>query len=163
MRGYITGTTSTSMWTNYKQGVRDYCGHLLPDGLVKNQKLDQNKLTPTTKDDTHDELISADKVVSSGRMSQADWDTCAKYAHALFALGQELAAQRGLILVDTKYEFGKDKEGNILLVDEIHTPDSSRYWVKDSYDARMSAGEVTLFCSTFFVYVVYTVKYLYDS
>jgi phosphoribosylaminoimidazole-succinocarboxamide synthase len=142
MRGYITGSTSTSLWTNYNKGVRNYCGHTFPDGLVKNQKLSENKLTPTTKSDEHDELISAEEIVSKGFMTQADWDKCAEYAHRLFAFGQETARKNGLILVDTKYEFGKDSEGNILIVDEIHTPDSSRYWVADTFEARMAAGEV---------------------
>jgi len=141
MRGYITGSTNTSMWTHYKNGVRDYCGHTLPDGLVKNVKLESNLLTPTTKDDTHDELISAAEVVSSGRMTQEQWDYCADAAQKLFAFGQETAASRGLILVDTKYEFGLDESGTIRLIDEIHTPDSSRYWIADTYDARMAAGD----------------------
>ena len=140
MRGYITGSTSTSMWTNYKNGVRNYCGHQLSDNLVKNQKLDSNKLTPTTKDDIHDELISAEEIVSSGRMSQEDWNICAKYAHDIFAFSQKKSLEKGLILVDTKYEFGKDKDGNILLVDEIQTPDSSRYWIADTYQERFNAG-----------------------
>jgi len=140
MRGYITGSTSTSIWTNYDKGVRQYCGHALPDGLVKNQQLEQNLLTPTTKDDTHDELISAEEVVSSGRMSQAQWDVCARYSHDLFRFGQEKALEKGLILVDTKYEFGTDEAGQIVLIDEIQTPDSSRYWVADSYAQRMAEG-----------------------
>jgi phosphoribosylaminoimidazole-succinocarboxamide synthase len=126
MRGYITGSTNTSLWTHYSNGVREYCGHHIPDGLVKNQKLERNLLTPTTKDDKHDELISAEEVVAQGRMTQEEWDTCAEAAQALFAFGQEIAAKRGLILVDTKYEFGKDADGNITLLDEIHTPDSRR-------------------------------------
>ncbi len=143
MRGYITGSTSTSLWTNYKKGVRYYCGHHFPDGLVKNQKLTENKLTPTTKSDEHDELISAEEIISKGYMSKEDWDVCANYAYQLFAFGQEVAKKNGLILVDTKYEFGKDENGNIVVVDEIHTPDSSRYWVADTYEARMAAGEVS--------------------
>jgi phosphoribosylaminoimidazole-succinocarboxamide synthase len=145
MRGYITGSTSTSMWTNYAKGMRNYCGHILPEGLKKNQKLDEIKLTPTTKDDVHDELISAEEVVKSGRMTKEDWDLCAKYSHELFAFGQKKALERGLILVDTKYEFGKDEEGNIMLIDEIQTPDSSRFWIADTYDARFAAGEVSRF------------------
>ncbi|CAN0384082.1 unnamed protein product [Ascophyllum nodosum] len=141
MRGYLTGSTSTSIWNNYSNGCRDYCGHRLPDGMSKNQVLPMgNILTPTTKDAVHDELISAEAVTSSGRMSQADWDRCSAMAHALFRFGQEAAAKRGLILVDTKYEMGKDEEGNILVVDEIHTPDSSRYWVKETYEASLAAG-----------------------
>jgi phosphoribosylaminoimidazole-succinocarboxamide synthase len=142
MRGYMTGSTSTSIWMNYDKGMREYCGHTLPDGLVKNQKLPMgNLLTPTTKDEKHDELISAASVVSEGHMTQADWDVCADYAQRLFAFGQEVAASRGLILVDTKYEFGRGPDGTILLIDEVHTPDSSRYWIADTYDERMKAGK----------------------
>lgn len=124
MRGYITGSTNTSLWTHYANGARDYCGHRLPDGLMKNQKLSVNLLTPTTKSEWHDELISAEQITSSGLMSLEDWDECAVKAHQLFAFGQTMAESKGLILVDTKYEFGKDEYGNILLVDEVHTPDS---------------------------------------
>ncbi|CAM9969236.1 unnamed protein product, partial [Heterosigma akashiwo] len=141
MRGYMTGSTGTSIWMNYSKGVREYCGHQLPEGLVRNQKLADNLLTPTTKDDTHDELISAAQVVESGRMTQEEWDVCAGYAHALFQFGQTKAAEQGFILVDTKYEFGKDSDGNILLIDEIHTPDSSRYWISSSYEARIAEGK----------------------
>jgi len=143
MRGYITGTTSTSMWTNYLKGVRNYCGHILPEGLQKNQKLDSIKLTPTTKDDTHDELISGEEIVSSGRMSFDDFELCKKYSMQLFEYSQQEASQKGLILVDTKYEFGKDSSGKILLVDEIQTPDSSRYWVASTYQSRFDAGLVS--------------------
>lgn len=141
MRGFITGTTSTSLWTNYEKGVRLYCGHSFPDAMVKNQKLDGNKLTPTTKGE-HDELISAEEVVQRGLMTQEQWDLCAIYAHKLFSYGQEVAARRGLILVDTKYEFGLLEEtGEILLVDEIHTPDCSRYWLSDTYESKFALGE----------------------
>jgi phosphoribosylaminoimidazole-succinocarboxamide synthase len=142
MRGYITGSTSTSLWTNYSKGVRNYCGHIFPDGLRKNQKLDGNKLTPTTKSDEHDELISAEEIIKQGYLTEEDWNQCAIYAHALFEFGQEVAKKNGLILVDTKYEFGKDADGNIVVADEIHTPDSSRYWVADTYDAKFANGEV---------------------
>lgn len=141
VRGYITGSTDTSLWKNYAAGSRDYCGLSLPEGLVKNQKLDANVLTPTTKDDAGDRPISPAEIVSLGLMSQADADTCAEAALALFARGQALAAERGLILVDTKYEFGRDSDGTIRLIDEIHTPDSSRYWVAATYAARMAAGK----------------------
>jgi phosphoribosylaminoimidazole-succinocarboxamide synthase len=144
VRGYITGSTATSMWTNYANGVRSYCGHTLPEGLQKNQKLTRCIITPTTKSTEHDALTSADEIVAEGVMSQGQWDTCAHYALSLFALGQELCAQRGLILVDTKYEFGVDvRDGSIRLVDELHTPDSSRFWVADSYEQRFGAGEVS--------------------
>ncbi|KAJ1404387.1 hypothetical protein B484DRAFT_457344, partial [Ochromonadaceae sp. CCMP2298] len=140
MRGYITGTTGTSLWTNYNKGVRDYCGHIFPDGMLKNQKLDSNKLTPTTKSDEHDELVSAQEVVSREFMSQECWDKCATYAHLLFAYGQQTALQHGLILVDTKYEFGLSEAGEVLLIDEVHTPDSSRYWIAETYSAKIADG-----------------------
>jgi phosphoribosylaminoimidazole-succinocarboxamide synthase len=141
MRGYLTGSTSTSIWKNYEKGVRSYCGHVLPDGLIKNQKLDSPLLTPTTKDAVHDELISAAEVMGKGYMSEAHWTQCAAYAHALFDFGQEEANRKGYILVDTKYEFGVcEKTGEVMLVDEIHTPDSSRYWIRDSYE-QQPAGQ----------------------
>lgn len=139
MRGYLTGSTSTSIWTNYSNGVRQYCGHTLPEDMTRNQKLPSNLLTPTTKDDVHDELISAEEIVQQHRMSQSDYDRCAEYSHALFGFSQRLAAEKGLILVDTKYEFGRDDAtGEILLIDELQTPDSSRYWVLDTFQARVS-------------------------
>lgn len=141
MRGYITGSTSTSLWTNYEKGVRKYCGIDLPEGLRKNQKLWENLITPTTKSDVHDELISPEEVVRRGLMTQADWDYCSAKAKELFAFGQKVADEHGLILVDTKYEFGKDEEGTIRLIDEIHTPDSSRYWISATYEDRFKAGE----------------------
>ena len=134
MRGYITGSTSTSLWTHYNKGVRQYCGHTFPDGLKKNQKLETNILTPTTKDDSHDELISEEEILSKGIMTSEDWYICKNYAINLFNYSQERALEKGLILVDTKYEFGKDiLTGNILLIDEIQTPDSSRYWIASTY------------------------------
>jgi len=129
------------MWTNYSKGMRNYCGHILPEGLIKNQILDDVKLTPTTKSDLHDELISAADVISSGLMSQEDWNTCEGYAYALFRHGQAVAREKGLILVDTKYEFGKDSDGVIRVVDEIHTPDSSRYWIAATYEQNMAAAQ----------------------
>ena len=140
VRGYMTGSTSTSIWKNYSNGMRKYCGHSLPDGMIKNQRLPEILLTPTTKDE-HDELISADEVIASGRMTSEDWQVCARYAEELFKYSQKKATEKGLILVDTKYEFGKDLSGTILLIDEIQTPDSSRYWVADTYEDRMSKGE----------------------
>jgi phosphoribosylaminoimidazole-succinocarboxamide synthase len=138
VRGYITGTTSTALWTQYKNGVRNYCGNPLPEGLLKNQRLDKPLLTPTTKDVAHDRPISAEEIVSEGMMSQADWDKAADAAMRLYEFGVETAAKNGLILVDTKYEFGKDRDGNIVLIDEIHTPDSSRYWLANSYEERFA-------------------------
>lgn len=140
VRGYMTGSTDTSMWTHYKKGSRLYCGISLPDGMVKNQKLETPLVTPTTKDE-HDAPISPADIVESGRMTQEEWDACSKYALALFAFGQKVAEERGLILVDTKYEFGKTDKGDMLLVDEIHTPDSSRYWLAESYAERFASGK----------------------
>src|SRR3989338_3243940 len=138
VRGYITGTTSTSAWINYEKGVRDFCGNVLPEGLQKNQKFDSPIITPTTKSDEHDRLISPAQIVSEGLMTRADWEYVSDKALELFTFGQEIAASHGLILVDTKYEFGKDAAGNILLVDEIHTPDSSRYWMAQTYGDRLA-------------------------
>ena len=141
VRGYITGSTSTSLWTVYNNGDREYCGNMLEEGLVKNQKLDENMLTPTTKEEHHDRPISPEDIVKEGWMSQEDWDYCSNKALELFSFGQEKAADHGMILVDTKYEMGKDSDGNIVLIDEIHTPDSSRYWIADTYDERMKDGK----------------------
>lgn len=140
VRGYMTGSTSTSLWTHYRNGSRNYCGNALPDGLVKSQKLEKNILTPTTKSE-HDEPVSLEQIVSMGLMSEDDLRVCAQAALELFAFGQEVAKEHGLILVDTKYEFGRDKDGVIRLIDEIHTPDSSRYWLAGSYEERFKAGE----------------------
>ena len=138
---YMTGSTDTSIWKNYSNGVRNYCGHALPEGMVKNQKLSQNILTPTTKEEEHDRPISAEEIIAEKWMTQEDWDVCAKAAVKVFALGQKIASEHGLILVDTKYEFGRDLEtGEILLIDEVHTPDSSRYWLANSYEERIAAG-----------------------
>ena len=141
VRGYITGSTSTSLWTVYNNGDREYCGNALQEGLVKNQALDTNMLTPTTKEEHHDRPISPDEIISEGWMTQKDWDYCSQMALELFAFGQDKAIQNGMILVDTKYEMGRDKDGIIRLIDEIHTPDSSRYWVANTYDEHMSAGQ----------------------
>ena len=141
VRGYITGSTSTSLWTVYNNGDREYCGNILSEGLKKNQKLEANMLTPTTKEEHHDRPIAPPEIVSEGWMSQEDWDYCSQKALALFAFGQQKAAEHGLILVDTKYEMGRDTDGTIRLIDEIHTPDSSRYWIAETYDERMSADQ----------------------
>ena len=141
VRGYITGSTSTSLWTVYNNGDREYCGNILSEGLKKNQKLEANMLTPTTKEEHHDRPIAPPEIVSEGWMSQEDWDYCSQKALALFAFGQQKAAEHGLILVDTKYEMGRDTDGTICLIDEIHTPDSSRYWIAETYDERISAGQ----------------------
>lgn len=138
----MTGSTSTSIWKNYQNGVRNYCGHALPEGMKKNQKLSGNLLTPTTKEEDHDRPISQEDIVKEKWMTQEDLDVCASAALKVFALGQEIAQEHGLILVDTKYEFGRDLEtGEILLIDEVHTPDSSRYWLASSYEERIAAGK----------------------
>ena len=141
VRGYITGSTSTALWTVYNNGDREYCGNALPEGLVKNQKLEANMLTPTTKEEHHDRPISPYEIVSEGWMTKEDWDYCSHRALELFAFGQKKAAENGMILVDTKYEMGRDADGTIRLIDEIHTPDSSRYWIAKTYDERMAVGE----------------------
>ena len=141
VRGYMTGSTQTSIWHNYQLGIRDFCGNQLREGYQKNDALDEIIITPTTKSEEHDLPISAKEIVKQGIMTQDDWNTCAKYAMTLFEAGQKICEKRGLILVDTKYEFGKDKDGNILLIDEVHTPDSSRYWIKHSYEERHNKGE----------------------
>jgi len=137
----MTGSTSTSIWKNYQNGVRSYCGHQLPEGMTKNQKLAKNILTPTTKEEAHDRPISPKEIIDENWMTQEDWDICAEAALKIFEMGQSIAFNHGLILVDTKYEFGRDVEtGEILLIDEVHTPDSSRYWLLDSYEARIAQG-----------------------
>ncbi|MBB3974825.1 phosphoribosylaminoimidazole-succinocarboxamide synthase [Rhizobium azooxidifex] len=142
VRGYLAGTTSTSILTKYRNGEREMYGIRLPDGLRDNEKLPQPIITPTSKafDGGHDEPLSGDEILSQGLLSADQWETVSSYALALFARGQARAAERGLILADTKYEFGTDKDGRIVLADEIHTPDSSRYWIADSYQAAFSAG-----------------------
>lgn len=141
VRGYMTGSTDTSIWTQYQKGVRTYCGHALPEGMKKNEPLPKNIVTPTTKEKEHDRPITAEEIVAEGWLTQQQWDFCSAKTLELFAFGQKLAAERGLILVDTKYEFGVTSDGEILLIDEIHTPDSSRYWLADSYAERLSAGQ----------------------
>ena len=143
VRDYLTGSTDTSIWPMYKRGGRTLYGHRFPDGMVKNQKLPSTILTPTTKaaQGAHDTPMTAADIVRRGLLAQAQWDELAEKSLGLFARGREIAAGNGLILVDTKYEFGVDADGRITLADEIHTPDSSRYWIADSYDARIKRGE----------------------
>ncbi len=141
MRGYITGVTGTSLWTAYKDGKRDFGNFVLEDGLDKNQKLPEAVFTPTTKSDEHDRPISPAEIVAEGLLTQEMTDEVERVSKALFARGQEIAERSGLILVDTKYEFGLDSEGKLTLIDEIHTPDSSRYWKKDTYNDRLSMGQ----------------------
>lgn len=141
IRRYITGTTNTSLWTHYAKGGREYCGHKLPEGLVKNQRLEKPLLTPTTKSAEHDMPLSAEEIISQNLMSKHDWEYVSNIALKLFEFGTKTAAEREIILVDTKYEFGRDKDGNILLIDEVHTPDSSRYWLAENYEERMAKKE----------------------
>jgi len=141
VRGYITGTTDTSLWTVYNNGDREYCGNTLPEGLKKNDKLDAPMLTPTTKDKVHDRPVSREEIIDLGLMSAENYDIAAKMSLDLFAFGQETAKKNGLILVDTKYEIGTDASGKIKFVDEIHTPDSSRFWIGGSYKERIDAGQ----------------------
>jgi phosphoribosylaminoimidazole-succinocarboxamide synthase len=136
VRGYLTGSTDTSAWTLYSKGNRDICGNALPDGMVKNQKFERPILTPTTKAETHDESISAEQIVSRGIIDERTWNKLSGIVFTLFDYGTTLAAKNGLILVDTKYELGADASGEILLIDEVHTPDSSRYWLKATYEER---------------------------
>lgn len=143
VRDYLAGTTGTSILTMYKAGRRDMYGVRLPDGLGDNTKLPQTIITPTSKAalGSHDEPLTPDDIVSRGLLTAEQWQTVSAYALALFERGRAMAAERGLILVDTKYEFGTDSDGRIVLADEIHTPDSSRYWFLDSYAERVGRGE----------------------
>lgn len=140
VRAYLTGSSKTSAWMNYSNGVRNFCGVRLPDGMVKNQKFAAPIITPTTKNDD-DELIDPEGIVSQGLASTELWQEIEQKAMALFERGQKLAAERGLILVDTKYEMGIDAGGNLTIADEVHTPDSSRYWIADSYEERLASGK----------------------
>jgi phosphoribosylaminoimidazole-succinocarboxamide synthase len=141
VRGYLTGSTDTSAWTQYAKGIRTICGNSMPEGMVKNQKFDKPILTPTTKSDAHDESISADEIISRGIIDEFTWRKLEAIAFGLFNIGTEIARKNGLILVDTKYELGTDANGEIILIDEIHTPDSSRYWISDSYNDRFNARQ----------------------
>ncbi|GGC34077.1 phosphoribosylaminoimidazole-succinocarboxamide synthase [Siccirubricoccus deserti] len=144
VRDYLAGTTSTAILTMYQAGRREMYGHRFPDGLRPNQKLPATIITPTTKAfdaGGHDEELTAERILSTGLLTAAQWEEVSARALALFARGREMAAKQGLILVDTKYEFGFDADGKIVLADEIHTPDSSRYWFAGSYPERFTAGE----------------------
>ena len=143
VRAYLAGTTGTSILTLYNQGLREMYGVRLPDGLRPNERLPGAILTPTSKafDGGHDEPLTPSQILEGGLLTRAQWEEVSAHALALFSRGQALAAERGLILVDTKYEFGLDPEGRVILADEIHTPDSSRYWMAESYETRFEAGE----------------------
>ncbi len=142
VRGYLAGSTSTSVLTQYKQGQRAMYGHVLPDGMRDNQILARPIITPTSKafDGDHDAPLTASDILSQGLLTADQWDEVSTAALALFARGQQMAAERGLILVDTKYEFGTDQNGKVLIADEIHTPDSSRYWIASGYEAAFERG-----------------------
>jgi phosphoribosylaminoimidazole-succinocarboxamide synthase len=143
VRAYLTGVSSTSILTAYRAGAREFCGHKLPDGLEEHGPLPEPILTPTTKapQGSHDENASREELIARNMISSKHFDAAAEYAMALFAHGQKVCAQRGLILVDTKYEFGLAPDGQIVLIDEIHTPDSSRYWFAKSYAERRQKGQ----------------------
>src|SRR3989338_743426 len=141
VRGYITGVTGTSLWHHYSKGKRDFGNFTLPDGMKKNQKLKRPVFTPSTKQDDHDRTLSPQEMVDEGIVSEEIIQKVEKTALALFARGQEIAKRQRLILVDTKYEFGTDADGNLVLIDEIHTPDSSRFWQLASYEERFTADE----------------------
>ena len=143
VRDYLTGTTGTSIWPMYRAGRREIYGIRFPDGLRENQKLPLTVITPTTKavDGSHDEPLTPGDIIGRGLLTSEQWREVSELALALFARGRAIAAERGLILVDTKYEFGSDASGRIILGDEIHTPDSSRYWIRDNYERRFAAGE----------------------
>jgi phosphoribosylaminoimidazole-succinocarboxamide synthase len=140
VRAYITGVTKTSLWFNYESGQREVAGNRLPDGLRKNQRLAQPILTPTTKLEDHDRNISRTDAIGAGLISAPLFDRIAELSFALFARGTELASERGLILVDTKYEFGV-LGAEVFLIDEVHTPDSSRYWYADTYQSLLEDGK----------------------
>ena len=141
VRGYLTGVTDTAIWTRYSSGQRDFGGVTLPDGMKKNQKLPSPIFDPTTKEDTHDRAISPAEMIAEGLITKDLFEEIKKTAIALFIRGQEVAAKQGLILVDTKYEFGMDRSEKLVLIDEIHTPDSSRFWQLTSYEERIGKGK----------------------
>lgn len=143
VRGYLTGVSDTSIARAYERGERTFCGHALPDGLRRHQKLPENLVTPSTKapKGEHDISVSRDFLIDRGLIEAARYDALERRCLALFAAGQRLAAERGLILVDTKYELGVRPDGETVLIDEIHTPDSSRYWYADGYAQAMERGE----------------------
>ena len=139
IRGYITGNTTTSLWHHYKNGCRNYCGLDIKEGLVKNQKLDKPIITPTTKCN-EDKPISKEEIVKQYYLTFEELEFIYDKVYKLFEFGQKIASKAGFILVDTKYEFGRDEDNNIILIDELHTCDSSRYWIEESYESRFNSG-----------------------
>ncbi len=143
VRSYLTGVTSTSIWRHYEQGSRLYAGHQLPDGMKKNQPLPRPLVTPSTKAEKggHDETVSREQLLERRLLDAKTFEQLSEMCLKMFAFGQERARSRGLILVDTKYELGRRPDGTIVFIDEIHTPDSSRYWHAEDYAARLAKGE----------------------
>ena len=141
VRGFVSGVTNTSLWHTYSEGKRDYGTFTLPDGLEKNDRLPEPVLTPTTKFEAHDRNLTPNEAVEEGLITTELWDQLQDAALKLFAFGQKTAEATGYMLVDTKYEFGLDSEGNLVLIDEIHTPDSSRYWDMSTYEERRAEGQ----------------------
>ncbi len=143
VRGYLTGVSSTSIWRAYEGGARSFCGHDLAEGMKKHQKLPENIVTPSTKaaKGEHDKSVSKNELFEMGVIEAEEFDRLEARCLELFAFGQRVAADRGMILVDTKYELGRKPDGEVVLIDEIHTPDSSRYWYADTYGQSMERGE----------------------
>lgn len=143
VRGYITGVTTTSLWYHYEKGVRNFCDNVLPENLRKNQKLATPIITPSTKaaKGGHDESVGRSEILARTHISPEQYDYLAEVSLKLYQRGVEIAAKQGIILVDTKYEFGVTPDGEIVLIDEIHTPDSSRFWFADEYEERFARGE----------------------
>ncbi|MBI5469810.1 phosphoribosylaminoimidazolesuccinocarboxamide synthase [Candidatus Kaiserbacteria bacterium] len=145
VRGFLTGVTSTSIWTHYQAGKRDFGNFTLPDGMKKNQRFDKPVFTPSTKADDHDRTLSPQEMVEEGIIEAQVLEKIEEKSLQLFERGQQIAAKKGLILADTKYEFGLDDNGTLTLIDEIHTPDSSRWWYLDSYEERFGKGEEPIY------------------
>jgi phosphoribosylaminoimidazole-succinocarboxamide synthase len=160
VRGYITGVTSTALWYRYALGERDIYGYHFPEGLRKNSRLPEPIITPTTKGGStgHDERLTCAEVVEKGLLDENTWDQVQSAALAIFKRGQEIAKKAGMILVDTKYEFGRAEDGSVVFIDEVHTPDSSRFWKADSYEERFSAGEDPENFDKEFVRIAYAAK-----
>ncbi len=160
VRGFITGVTSTALWYRYSLGEREIYGYTFPEGLTKNQQLPEPIITPTTKGGVtgHDERLTCAEVVETGLLEAATWEQVQAAALAIFKRGQELARKSGLILVDTKYEFGRTPDGRVLLIDEVHTPDSSRFWKADTYQAQVAAGQEPENFDKEFVRIAYAEK-----
>ena len=145
VRGFLTGVTGTSIWTHYQKGQRDFGNFKLMDGMRKNQRLLRPVFTPSTKSDEHDRTMTPQEMVKEGIVDRATIDKVERVALQLFERGQNIAKKQGLILVDTKYEFGLDETGQLTLIDEIHTPDSSRWWYADSYEERFRDNQEPLY------------------